>query len=131
MNQLKIFSVLICLSFFAFFIGCLQENNTVSGEYVSERNNMLTNEYIVFNNTNPILNEGSFSHENYNNSLNMVKMGTFRKNDNILTLTYDSGLIIQYTVTPDGHVLIPINENGSFPASDIIDDRFMKKLYHQ
>jgi len=109
---------LLCLSFFAFFIGCLQENNAVSGEYISERNFRENNESIIFNNSNFLFYEGNFTHINYNNSTNVVKYGMFKNNNNLLTLNYVDGDIIEYTVTSSGQVLIPVNENISLPEDD-------------
>jgi len=132
MNQIKALRILICLSIsFAFCTGCIQENNAVSGEYLSERNFGENNESIIFNNSNFLFNEGNFTHVNYNNSFNIVKFGTFKNNNNLLILNYADGEIIEYTVTSSGQVLIPVNENISLPEDDKLNDRFYKKLYSQ
>lgn len=131
MNQLKIFIVVICLSFFTFFTGCLLENNAVSGVYLSERNFGENNESIIFNNSNFFFNEGNFTHVNYNNSLNINKYGTFKKNNNQIILNYADGEIIEYNITSSGQVLIPVNENTSIPEDDRLNDRFYKRLFYQ
>jgi len=132
MNQIKKLGILICLLiFFVFFTGCLQGNTVVSGEYLSERNFGENNESIIFNNSNFLFNEGNFTHVNYNNSFDAVKFGTFKNNNNLLTLNYPDGIIIEYTVTPSGQVLIPVNENISLSEDEKLNDRFYKKLYYQ
>jgi hypothetical protein len=42
----------------------------------------------------------------------------FKNNNNLLTLNYVDGDIIEYTVTSSGQVLIPVNENISLPEDD-------------
>ena len=144
-NHRAIVCVLLCvLLCFTESIGCIehfiegdppqcydQDSNRVSGEYLSERGNILNNEHIIFINNNFIFNEGNFTHSNYHNIPNDVRIGWFKKNGDILTLNYNNGESIDYTVTLDGHVLIPVKENSTLPESEIVDDRFMRKLYCQ
>lgn len=122
MNQLKIFSVLICLSFFAFFIGCLQENNTVSGEYINEGNDLLNNQYIIFH-------EGNFTHVNYNNTPNYIQMGTFSANKTVLIMYYNGGETAEFYISENE--LIPVNEDRTLSMKILSNYRFAKKLYVQ
>jgi len=149
-NHRAIVCVLLCvLLCFTGSVGCIehfiegdppqcydQDSNRVSSIYLSERLSVWANgptneEYIVFNNDNFIFNDGNFTDVNYQGISQSVQPGRFKRNGDILTLNYNNVKSIDYTVTSDGHELIPLNENASLPEPEIRDDRFMRKLYCQ
>jgi len=127
MTQRKVFCLLLCLFSVLFIliggclqniVGCLQEN-IISGEYLNEGNDLLNNQYIIFH-------EGNFTHVNYNNTPNDIRMGTFSANKTILIMYYNGGETIEFYIS--GNEIIPVNEDSTLPMKIRSNYRFLKKI---
>jgi len=127
MTQRKVFCLLLGLFSVLFVLiggclqniaGCLQEN-TISGEYLNEGNNLLNDQYIL-------LRAGNFTHVNYNNTPNYTWMGTFSANKSVLVMYYTGGETVEFYIS--GNELIPTNENSTLPMEIRSNYRFLKKI---
>jgi len=127
MTQRKVFCLLLCLFSVLFIliggclqniVGCLQEN-TVSGEYINEGNDLLNNQYIIFH-------EGNFTHVNYNNTPNYIRMGSFSANKSVLVMHYIGGETAEFYIS--GNELVPTNEDSTLPMKIRSNYRFLKKI---
>lgn len=108
---------LICILIVIVICGGCTQKNTITGDY---RNEADESQFIVFTEI------GTFSHYNYNNTLDLLKKGNFTVSNNLLILTYTDGQVSEFYI--DEYELIPINENKSDSIDKLYEKRFEKRL---